>query len=125
MALSMEEQRILTQIEVRLSEDDPPLAQRLARHGTPEGHGPSSPLTAAAVIIVLAAIGTAVAAAVLQHPPVPRPFPARGRADAEAPARSISPGPRRSAGVVVASRRKAQRSSSPDRMGPAVFPEGI
>ncbi|TDD63537.1 DUF3040 domain-containing protein, partial [Actinomadura rubrisoli] len=33
MALSMEEQRILTQIEVRLSEDDPRLAHRLSRLG--------------------------------------------------------------------------------------------
>jgi hypothetical protein len=66
MALSMEEQRILTQIEVRLSEDDPRLAQRLARHGTPRGRRARIiALTAAAVIIVLAAIGTAIAAAVL------------------------------------------------------------
>ncbi|MFA1550132.1 DUF3040 domain-containing protein [Actinomadura chokoriensis] len=66
MALSMEEQRILTQIEVRLSEDDPRLAQRFARHGTPHGRRARTiVLTAAAVIIVLAAIGAGVAAAVL------------------------------------------------------------
>ncbi|NKZ08461.1 DUF3040 domain-containing protein [Actinomadura latina] len=65
MALSMEEQRILTQIEVRLSEDDPRLAQRLARHGTPRRRARTIALTAAAVIIVLAAIGAAITAAVL------------------------------------------------------------
>jgi hypothetical protein len=65
MALSMEEQRILTQIEVRLSEDDPRLAQRLARHGTPRGRRTRIIALTAAVIIVLAAIGTAIAAAVL------------------------------------------------------------
>ena len=66
MALSMEEQRILTQIEVRLSEDDPRLAQRLARHGTPRGRRARTVvLTAAAVILVLAAVGAGVAAAVL------------------------------------------------------------
>ncbi|MEU8341601.1 Protein of unknown function [Actinomadura meyerae] len=66
MALSMEEQRILTQIEVRLSEDDPRLAQRLARHGTPRGRRTRTiVLAAAAVIIVLAAAGAGIAAAVL------------------------------------------------------------
>ncbi|MFA1543694.1 DUF3040 domain-containing protein [Actinomadura monticuli] len=66
MALSMEEQRILTQIEVRLSEDDPRLAQRLARLGAPRGRRARViVLTAAAVIIVLSAIGAGIAAAVL------------------------------------------------------------
>ncbi|WP_067802680.1 DUF3040 domain-containing protein [Actinomadura formosensis] len=68
MALSMEEQRILTQIEVRLSEDDPRLAQRLARLGTPRTYRiriRTIVLAATAVILVLAAAGAAVAAAVL------------------------------------------------------------
>ncbi|MEU8801832.1 DUF3040 domain-containing protein [Spirillospora sp. NPDC048819] len=66
MALSMEEQRILTQIEVRLSEDDPRLAHRLARLGTPRRRRARVVvLAAAAVIIVLAAIGAAIAAAAL------------------------------------------------------------
>ncbi|MBO2454119.1 DUF3040 domain-containing protein [Actinomadura barringtoniae] len=33
MALSMDEQRILAEIEIRLSEDDPRLAHRLSRIG--------------------------------------------------------------------------------------------
>ncbi|MWA05902.1 DUF3040 domain-containing protein [Actinomadura sp. LD22] len=67
MALSMEEQRILTQIEVRLSEDDPRLAGRLARLGTPRGRR-AKVITAAAVavVVVLAAAGAAIAAALLQ-----------------------------------------------------------
>ncbi|GGQ31533.1 DUF3040 domain-containing protein [Actinomadura coerulea] len=66
MALSMEEQRILGQIEVRLKEDDPRLAQRLARLGTPRARRARTiVLAAAAVIIVLAAIGAGIAAAIL------------------------------------------------------------
>ncbi|MFB4310339.1 DUF3040 domain-containing protein [Actinomadura sp. GTD37] len=65
MALSMEEQRILTQIEVRLSEDDPRLAQRLARLGTPRGRRARIVVLTAAVIIVLAAVAAGIAAAVL------------------------------------------------------------
>lgn len=66
MALSMEEQRILTQIEVRLSEDDPRLAHRLARLGAPRGRrGRTIALTVAAAILVLAAIGAGIAAAAL------------------------------------------------------------
>ncbi|WP_433469739.1 DUF3040 domain-containing protein [Spirillospora sp. CA-142024] len=66
MALSMEEQRILTQIEVRLSEDDPRLAHRLARLGTPRGRRARTiALAAAAVLVVLAAIGAGIAAAAL------------------------------------------------------------
>ncbi|TDC44570.1 DUF3040 domain-containing protein [Actinomadura sp. KC345] len=65
MALSMEEQRILTQIEVRLSEDDPRLAHRLTRLGAPRRRARTVVLAAAAVIIVLAAIGAAIAAAAL------------------------------------------------------------
>ncbi|WP_131742955.1 DUF3040 domain-containing protein [Actinomadura roseirufa] len=66
MALSMEEQRILTQIEVRLSEDDPRLAHRLSRLGTAR-RGHRVRVIAAAVVacvVVLAAIATAVIAAV-------------------------------------------------------------
>ncbi|TDB71845.1 DUF3040 domain-containing protein [Actinomadura sp. KC216] len=66
MALSMEEQRILTQIEVRLSEDEPRLAHRLACLGEPRRRARTVILAAAAVIIiVLAAAGAAIAAAVL------------------------------------------------------------
>ncbi|MFD0690047.1 DUF3040 domain-containing protein [Actinomadura fibrosa] len=66
MALSMEEQRILTQIEVRLKEDDPRLAHRLARLGTAR-RGRRVRIIAAAVVaalVVLAAIAAAVVTAV-------------------------------------------------------------
>ena len=63
MALSMEEQRILTQIEIRLSEDDPRLAHRLARLGEPRRRARTVVLAAAAVSIGLAASGAALAAA--------------------------------------------------------------
>ncbi|GGV31376.1 DUF3040 domain-containing protein [Actinomadura sp. LOL_016] len=57
MALSMEEQRILTQIEVRLSEDDPRLAHRLARLGDRRpGRGRRVRVIAAAAVAVLAVI---------------------------------------------------------------------
>ncbi|TDC59725.1 DUF3040 domain-containing protein [Actinomadura sp. GC306] len=62
MALSMEEQRILTQIEIRLREDDPRLAHRLARLGAPRRRARTAAL-AAAVIIIVAAVGAAVAVA--------------------------------------------------------------
>ncbi|QFG26692.1 DUF3040 domain-containing protein [Actinomadura sp. WMMB 499] len=68
MALSMEERRILTQIEVRLSEDDPRLAHRLARLGDRRpGRGRRIRLIAAAtaaVLAVIAAIATGFAAAI-------------------------------------------------------------
>ncbi|MBE1536431.1 DUF3040 domain-containing protein [Actinomadura algeriensis] len=66
MALSMEEQRILTQIEVRLSEDDPRLAHRLARLGD-RRPGRRVRLIAAAsvaVLAVIAAIAIGFAAAI-------------------------------------------------------------
>ncbi|MGI5201506.1 DUF3040 domain-containing protein [Spirillospora sp. CA-108201] len=66
MALSMEEQRILGQIEIRLREDDPRLAQRLARLGTPRRRRARTIILAAvAVVIVLAAVGAGIAAAIL------------------------------------------------------------
>ncbi|MFB4303831.1 DUF3040 domain-containing protein [Actinomadura sp. NTSP31] len=67
MALSMEEERILTQIEVRLSEDDPRLAGRLARLGAPRGRR-ARVITATLITaaVVLAAIGAAIAAALVQ-----------------------------------------------------------
>ncbi|XRQ16548.1 DUF3040 domain-containing protein [Actinomadura welshii] len=110
----MEEQRILTQIEVRLSEDDPRLAHRLARLGAPRRRGRTVVLAAAAVITVLAAIGAAVAAAALWPPPPPpppkaharvpdpaldagdRPPGGRGDDERQGPGEKTSPGPRRS-----------------------------
>ncbi|QXJ19587.1 DUF3040 domain-containing protein [Actinomadura graeca] len=65
MALSMEEQRILMQIEVRLSEDDPRLAHRLSRLGEDRtGHRVRVvAVVVVTAIVVLAAVGGAVAAA--------------------------------------------------------------
>ncbi|GLZ11844.1 hypothetical protein Acsp04_20790 [Actinomadura sp. NBRC 104425] len=67
MALSMEEQRILAEIETRLSEDDPRLAHRLSKAGAKVGRARRRRrirLVAAAAVAVLAVL-TAVAAAVL------------------------------------------------------------
>ncbi|WP_242892812.1 DUF3040 domain-containing protein [Actinomadura litoris] len=65
MALSMEEQRILTQIQVRLSEDDPRLAQRLSRLGrartTPRVRVIAA-IVITAVVVLAAAAGAAIAA---------------------------------------------------------------
>ncbi|MFC5745426.1 DUF3040 domain-containing protein [Actinomadura rugatobispora] len=55
MALSMEERRILAQIEVRLSEDDPRLAHRFAELGT------SPPRRRRRRIRIIAAVGIALA----------------------------------------------------------------
>jgi hypothetical protein len=72
MALSMEERRILAQIEVHLSQDDPRLAHRLEKFGRPAPPGRAARPRArrrarviaavmAAVLGVAAAIGTAIA----------------------------------------------------------------
>ncbi|MEU5883883.1 DUF3040 domain-containing protein [Spirillospora sp. NPDC047279] len=63
MALSMEEQRILAEIEIQLREDDPRLAHRLSRLGQ-ERRSRRIRLIAA---IVVAAVGvvTAIAAAII------------------------------------------------------------
>ncbi|XVQ15405.1 DUF3040 domain-containing protein [Spirillospora sp. CA-255316] len=64
MALSMEERRILAQIEVRLSEDDPRLAHRFAELGTspPRRRRRRTRLIAAAAVVALAVLAATVAA---------------------------------------------------------------
>ena len=62
MALSMDEERILTEIASRLSQDDPALARRLERFGGPEGT-PKRRIIAA-VFVVVFGVGAALAAAV-------------------------------------------------------------
>lgn len=62
MALSMEEQRILTQIEVRLSEDDPRLAHRLSALGN--GARRRRVRLIAAVAVAAIGIATVVAAVI-------------------------------------------------------------
>lgn len=63
MALSMDEQRILTEIESQLSDDDPRLAQRLSTFGRVRHHRRRIRLIAALVVVV-AGIATALAAAI-------------------------------------------------------------
>jgi hypothetical protein len=69
MALSMEERRILAQIEVHLSQDDPRLAQRFSKFGSPGPPGRPRPRRRARVIaaVAVAVIGvaTAIATAVI------------------------------------------------------------
>ncbi|MDL4776637.1 MULTISPECIES: DUF3040 domain-containing protein [Thermomonosporaceae] len=63
MALSMEEQQILTQIEVHLSENDPRLAHRLSELGTPRRRRRIALITALAVAgacVLTAAVATVV-----------------------------------------------------------------
>lgn len=63
MALSMDEERILTEIASRLSSDDPALAQRLERFGRAR-RTRGRRIAAAVVIAVLglvSALGTAIA----------------------------------------------------------------
>ncbi|MDX6741248.1 DUF3040 domain-containing protein [Actinocorallia sp. A-T 12471] len=63
MALSMDEERILTEIASRLSREDPALAQRLERFGRAR-RTRARRIAAAVVIAVLglvSAVGTAIA----------------------------------------------------------------
>jgi hypothetical protein len=63
MALSMQERRILAQIEVRLSEDDPRLARRLAAHGR-ERRPRRTRVIAAVAVALIGVLGAIAAAAV-------------------------------------------------------------
>lgn len=63
MALSMDEQRILVEIESRLRADDPGLAQRLSGHGQTR-HSRRMRLIAAFLLVVLGistVLGSAIA----------------------------------------------------------------
>ena len=69
MALSMEERRILAEIETRLSEDDPRLAHRFAELGTspPRSRRGRTRIILAAAALALtavAAVAAAIAAAI-------------------------------------------------------------
>ncbi|GLZ03284.1 hypothetical protein Acsp03_07510 [Actinomadura sp. NBRC 104412] len=69
MALSMEERRILAQIEIHLSEDDPRLAHRLEKFGRTATRARDArprprrrvKIIAAAVVVTAAAAGIATA----------------------------------------------------------------
>lgn len=63
MALSMDEQRILTEIASRLSQDDPALARRLENFGGPVANPRRRIIAAVFVVVfgVVAALATAVA----------------------------------------------------------------
>jgi hypothetical protein len=63
MALSMEEERILTEIASQLSDDDPALARRLARFGRARRQRRRGG-TRVVVAVVLAAVVVAAAVAV-------------------------------------------------------------
>jgi hypothetical protein len=65
MALSMEEERILTEIASQLSEDDPALARRLARFGRVRRRRRGRARLVVAVALAVVLIGTAVAVTVL------------------------------------------------------------
>ncbi|GAB3697463.1 hypothetical protein GCM10027589_59490 [Actinocorallia lasiicapitis] len=63
MALSMDEERILTEIASRLSQDDPKLAERLEKFGKSRRSRRERIITAVIVALVglMTALGTAVA----------------------------------------------------------------
>ncbi|MGH3389995.1 MAG: DUF3040 domain-containing protein [Actinomadura sp.] len=63
MALSMDEQRILTEIASQLSDDDPRLAQRLSTFGRVRRHRRRI-RRVAVLVVVVAAIATALTAAI-------------------------------------------------------------
>ncbi|HEX6469663.1 MAG TPA: DUF3040 domain-containing protein [Streptosporangiaceae bacterium] len=65
MALSMEEERILTEIASQLSEDDPVLARRLARFGRVRRRRRGRARLVVAVALAVVIIGAAVAVTVL------------------------------------------------------------
>jgi hypothetical protein len=64
MALSMEEQRLLSEIASRLSADDPKLAERLNRFGRQAEHPRRSVRLIAAIVIASVLIATGVAAGI-------------------------------------------------------------
>ncbi|KAB2339437.1 DUF3040 domain-containing protein [Actinomadura rudentiformis] len=63
MALSMEEQRILAEIEIQLREDDPRLAHRLSRLGRDRRRRRSRLI--AAIVVAVIGVVTAIASAIL------------------------------------------------------------
>jgi len=64
MALSMEEQRLLSEIASRLSAEDPKLAERFDRFGRRRARSRRSVRLIAAIVIAAVLIATAVAAGV-------------------------------------------------------------
>ena len=64
MALSMEEQRLLSEIASRLSADDPKFAERLNRFGHRAARPPRRVRLIAAIVIAVVLIATGVAAGV-------------------------------------------------------------
>lgn len=96
MALSMEEQRILAEIEQHLARAEPALAAQLAAFGHPvEGSGLHSPrariLTSFAVLVVVAVVSVVVYALIPLRAPdrggTGRATPAPGRSSVSAPRR--------------------------------------
>lgn len=65
MALSMEEQKLLSEIASRLTEDDPRLAERLAAFGRRRRGRRVRLIAAIVIVVVAAATGGAAAIAVL------------------------------------------------------------
>lgn len=61
MALSMEEQKLLSEIASRLGEDDPRLAARLTAFGSPR---PRRTRLIAAIVVAVVVAATGVAAAI-------------------------------------------------------------
>ena len=93
MALSMDEQRILEEIERRLADEEPVLAARLTAFGHP-GLGITlrsrrgRMLASLIALVTLAVISVAVYAVLplaMRHAPKPRPAPAASQASSQPP----------------------------------------
>lgn len=111
MALSMEEQRILDEMERKLADEDPRLASRLATFGQPRLPGMLTVGRARAVVVLISL--ALVAAATLMIYAM-RPFPP-GQARHSPPAQrtSIAPGQSRQVSASQATIGGAPASQSP------------
>ncbi len=121
MALSMDEQRILEEIERRLADEEPVLAARLTAFGHP-GLGITlrsrrgRMLASLIALVTLAVISVAVYAVLplaMRHAPKPRPAPAASQASSRPPSQASSQPPTSVRGVGnqgTASAAPAQRA---------------
>ncbi len=126
MALSMEEQRILDEMERRLADDDPRLASRLASHGSP-GLGGVLRSPRARVLAVLLALSLIVAVTLMLYAMMPfRAVSGRGshtRAPA-APSRAVSARTSAAGRLVDAQVRPGQASQAETRTAAFAAPPG-
>lgn len=126
MALSMDEQRILDEIERRLAEEDPGLAARLTAFGNPRlamtlRSRRGRMLASMIALVTLAVISVAAYAMIplgMRHAPKPRPAPASIRPavsarSATSRASATSPSPAHSTVKAVANPSASRSAANP------------